>query len=505
MAALPLAGVFCAAGANADTASEAAAAAIFDKVAGNAAQLRMFLQAMPKGGDLHNHMGGNIYAEDFLQVAARDDMCADDKMERIVRGPCAQERRIAKLAEADPFTYGRLVDALSTRGYQRGVGADQVSGHTQFFTSFDKFSPAFAGQMGRWIALTRASAARNRVSYVELMRDPRALVEYAMAGGDETVAEADLPAVYDKEIGAAEAAVTKAIAEADREDAEAHSLQSCGTAAAEPGCNVAMHYLTFAWRGKAPAIAYRSLIAGFVLAHRDPRFVGVNIVMPEDDPVALRDYDLHMAMFRFLQARYPDVKVTMHAGELALGLVAPQELEDHIAKAIASGARRIGHGTDIAYEQGAPETLARMARDKIAVEVNLTSNAVILGVEGGEHPLKLYRSMGVPVALSTDDEGVLRSDMTNEFRRAAMEQGLSYRDLKELARASLEYSFVPGASYWRGGDFGRVAQSCATATAAAACQRFLAANEKARLQADLEKRFEQFERDLGRFERSLES
>src|SRR3546814_16062555 len=98
-----------------------------------------------------------------------------------------------------------------------------------------------------------------------------------------------------------------------------------------------------------------------------------------------------MAMFRFLEGKYPDVKVSMHAGELALGLVPPEDLADHIARAVASGARRIGHGTDIAYEDKAPETLARMAREGIAAEINLTSNAVILGVKGREHPLALYR------------------------------------------------------------------------------------------------------------------
>jgi hypothetical protein len=33
-----------------------------------------------------------------------------------------------------------------------------------------------------------------------------------------------------------------------------------------------------------------------------------------------------------------------------------------------------------------------------------------------------YRAHGVPVVLSTDDEGVLRTDMTNEYVRAVREQ-----------------------------------------------------------------------------------
>jgi hypothetical protein len=59
-----------------------------------------------------------------------------------------------------------------------------------------------------------------------------------------------------------------------------------------------------------------------------------------------------------------------------------------------------------------------MAREGVAVEINLTSNAVILGVKGAEHPFALYRRHGVPVVLATDDEGVLRTDLTHEYQRA---------------------------------------------------------------------------------------
>ncbi|SFF86155.1 adenosine deaminase [Novosphingobium sp. CF614] len=491
--------------ARADPAGEAAASAMFDAVSGNAARLRVFLQAMPKGGDLHNHLGGSVYAEDFLETAAGKGMCADEAEQRIVPPPCPSERTIAAMGERRPFAYARLIDSLSTRGVQQGVGADEVSGHTQFFSSFDKFGPAYVADVGRWLAVTRASAARNQVSYLELMHNPRVLTEYAMAAGDEPLDEAGLGAVYRREAGAVEALLGKAMAEVDREEADARRIMACGTPAAQPACGVAVHYLTFAWRGMAPAVAFRSLISGFALAHRDPRFVGVNIVMPEDDPVALRDYGLHMAMFRFLEAKYPGVKVSMHAGELTLGLVRPRELGDHIAQAVASGARRIGHGTDIAYEDTAPETLARMAREGIAVEINLTSNAVILGVRGGEHPIALYRSMGVPVVISTDDEGVLRSDMTNEYRRAATEQGLGYADLKAAARASLEYSFVPGASLWRQGRLGTAVEACSASLADDRCKTFLASSEKARLQADLEGRFDRFEHGLGRFKHPQDS
>jgi len=496
-----LAGALSAAqAARADTSSEAAASALVDEVAGNAARLRVVMQAMPKGGDLHNHLGGSVYAEDFLKVAAGRGMCADEAISRIAPPPCPRERQVAVMAAEDPFTYAKLIDAISTRGFQKGIGPALTSGHSQFFSSFGKFSPAYRSEEPRWLADAYASAGRNNLVYLELMYNPEPLSRYMAAGAGEPPVEAgNLAAAYKRDLVAVEGLLDQTMADVSRNEAQARKRLACGTPAADPGCGVAVRYLYSGMRGVAPAMAWRSLLAGFVLVHKDPRFVGVNIVMPEDDPVALRDYDLHMAMFRFLEAKYPDVKVTMHAGELALGLVPPKDLENHIAKAVDAGARRIGHGVDIAYETAAPETLARMAKDGIGVEINLTSNAVILGVEGGNHPLQLYRSMGVPVMLSTDDEGVLRSDMSNEYVRAVTQQGLRYGDLKELARASLEYSFAPGASLWRARHLGDAVTPCQGGFSAPACKAFLAGSQKAGLQAQLEINFDQFEHSLDRF------
>jgi adenosine deaminase len=201
-----------------------------------------------------------------------------------------------------------------------------------------------------------------------------------------------------------------------------------------------------------------------------------------------------MAMIRFLSAKYPKVRRTLHAGELAPGLVAPQHMQDHIAKALAAGAQRIGHGVDIGYEANSRQTLAQMARHHVAVEINLSSNDVILGVKGKDHPLGLYRRAGVPFVLSTDDAGVLRTDMTREYVRAVREQGLTYGELRQVARASLEYSFLPGSSLWASGRIGTVVAGCKVSFAVESCTKLLDVSEKAKAQADLETRLAAFER-----------
>ncbi|WP_231627577.1 adenosine deaminase [Novosphingobium sp. AAP1] len=481
-----------------DATRSAQVAAIMAKAARDPGELRLFLHPMPKGGDLHNHLSGALYAEDMIAWAGAKGLCLSADGSGFAAPPCAPDADIATLTRTEPARYARLVDSLSTRGWQNGVGAPTISGHDQFFATFDRFTPALLGQEAEAMIAARRQAAGERLLYLELDHNPPGLLETALAAPLPPLDSAGLAAFHAAEAPRLLAQLPALRAQIDAEEAAARTGMHCATPQAEPGCGVAVHYLAWALRDVAPAAVFRALILAFALAEADPRFVGVNIVQPEDWPVARADYDLHMAMFRFLAQRHPGVAISMHAGELAFGQVPPADMRDHIAKAVAAGARRIGHGVDIAFEDQGRETLAQMARQGVAVEINLTSNAVILGVKGPAHPLSLYRRHGVPVVLATDDQGVLRTDITNEFQRGVQEQGLTYGDLKAMARASLEYSFVPGASLWRDRHVGQWAAPCSgtgQATSASPCRALLAASEKARLQMALEQRLEAFEDD----------
>ncbi|NML92174.1 adenosine deaminase family protein [Novosphingobium olei] len=478
-----------------DPAREAAVSSLFEAARQSPTHLRVFLRPMPKGGDLHNHLGGAIYAEDYLRWGAEAGLCVSADGLSVASPPCAEDRKLSTFSQNDEFGYDRLVHALSTRGWQRGVGRNDATGHTQFFRSFARFGPIGSQSASKMLASARAIAAGDNLSYLELDHNTTTLMDAVLAAPAGVLTERDLPARLDGEIAALQPLLAKARAELTTDEATSAAVLGCAGAHPDPGCGVSVHYLFQAMRALPPTQVFRSLILGFMMADADPRFVGVNIVMPEDAMVALRDYDLHMAMFRLLEAKYPHVRRTLHAGELTLGLVPPAELRNHIGKALDAGAERIGHGTDIAFEDDAEATMARMARDGVAVEINLTSNDVILGVHGADHPVQLYRDHGVPVVLSTDDQGVLRSDMTNEYVRAAREQGFDYRALKQAARSGLHYAFLPGNSLWT--DFAalRPVDACGTDLAAPACARFLERNEKARLEADLEARFAKFESD----------
>jgi adenosine deaminase len=180
--------------------------------------------------------------------------------------------------------------------------------------------------------------------------------------------------------------------------------------------------------------------------------------------------------------------------------VPPEGLRFHIRQAVELGhAERIGHGVDALYEDDAPALLKELAQKHTMVEINLSSNEGILGISGADHPFPLYRAAHVPVALSTDDEGVSRIDITLEYLRAALDYHLGYQDLKQLARTGMEHDFLPGASLWATADaFTDPATQCkgqplGADKPTAACKTFLDGSEKAAAQWELEGRFRAFE------------
>jgi adenosine deaminase len=485
-------------------ADEVGAAAVFDRVVAQPARLRVFLQAMPKGGDLHNHLGGNIYAEQFLAWGGEAGLCVSRQNLAFADPPCTGPdlEPARDLGRRDQALYDALINSFSTRGRNQGLGVNDVTGHDDFFDTFDRFIPASRNISGKMVALARTSAAANGVTYLELMENPMEVNKAGMLAQSKPWEPADFDAAYARIAPALPGLLDAAVADTDAREQTARRELGCDAAPASPACAVTVRYQAYALRLLPAPIVFGQLAAAFALVDRDPRYVGVNIVAPEDGAVAVADFDLHMRMVRYFAARYPKVKLSLHAGELDLGLVPPSVLGKHIRASIeVAGARRIGHGVDIPYDADAPGLLARMARERIAVEINLTSNDTILGVRGARHPLALYRAAGVPVVLSTDDEGVSRSDMTNEYLRAATEQGLRYGELKDIARASLEYAFLPGASLWQDGRIGTRIAVCRGAVAGntpfgGPCAEVLAASEKAREQWRLEADFAAFERKI---------
>jgi len=407
--------------------------------------LESFLREMPKGGDLHNHLIGAIYAESYLQYAINDKLCINQKQLTFAQPPCDESRNIvsAERVTSDPGLYRLMIDALSMRDFvPYSMPGLSESAEDHFFQTFGRFVAVANAHTGETLAEVASRAGHQNESYLEMTVgfDRNSGPIGSKAGWSDNFDEQreKLNAVG---IQSAVAGVLKILNDAE---AEKDGLLACHDAAhADPGCKVTIRYIYEVLRGTPREQVFAEVMTGFAVVKGDPRFVSVNPVMPEDGDTSMHDYSLHMKIFDYFHKLYPDVPLTEHAGEIAPGQVPPSGLRSHIREAIETGhAQRIGHGVDVMQEDRPLDLLREMAQNQIAVEICLTSNDLILGVKGARHPFPVYRKYGVPVVIATDDEGVSRSDMTHEYLRAVEGYALTYAELKKLVRDSISYSFA---------------------------------------------------------------
>ena len=481
---------------NAPTA-EQRTARFFESIRKSPPQQLAFLLNMPKGGDLHNHLSGSVYAERYIEWAAEKGLCVNQGTLALSEPPCnvASNQVAASTALTSGLLYRQMIDAWSMRFWTYSG----QNGHDHFFDAFGKFGAATYGQTGRMLADAASRAARGQVSYLELMLTPDGVTSSQLGqkvGWDGSF-ESTLNKLKTAGIADAADAGVKALqtAQIDKD-----KILKCGTPQADAGCTVTIRFISQVSRGSALGAVFAQMVTGFTLAN-DPNsgVVALNLVQAEDGLTAMQNFSLQMEMLNYLRPMYPKAHITLHAGELAPGGVPPEDMTFHIRESVLTGhAERIGHGVDIMHEDDPYGLLNEMAHRNVMVEICLSSNDVILGIRKEHHPLATYLQYGVPVALATDDEGVARSEISREFLRAADEQGLGYLQLKTMARNSLQYAFLPGGSLW--GDarkFAAVSQCTRDVQGKKlitdGCREYLAVSEKARLQWKLEEDFRVFE------------
>jgi adenosine deaminase len=485
-------------------AGERAAADVYQRLQSGPAQ-EEFFRAFPKGGDLHNHMGGGIYPEQWIEIAARRKFCIDERRLILVENPTppcpAGAAPATTIREGGPV-YQRFVDVMTLRG--------KPQPHDYFFREGFQHvqiripGPVWADELEAVVV----HAYRQNLSYLELQIAP-------FGGADSVKLGTSLPAngsLLDWSNALEKSALFHQLVDSMRRtigSLESAVIQRRPREAAA----VQRRYIISVLRGSLPQSVFAQLAMAAELARVEPRVVALNLVGAEDGEISLRDFRLHMRMVDFLRPRQPSVHVTLHAGEMTPQILSgtsgtvPEALTFHITESIRTGhAERIGHGTDLRYEAERPWLLQQMRERGILAEICLTSEELIQELKPDEIPFAAYRQAGVPVSLNTDDEGIFRSDLSHEFLRAARDYHLSYGDLKELARNSIEYSFLEGKSLFRERTYTQRVPECSAGVPGeklgwtsyrnrlgATCRAYLDANPKAEAQEQLEYRFDQFE------------
>lgn len=419
-----------------------------EKNRNNEALLTAFFQQMPKGGDLHHHFSGSVYAEPLLERAIAEDFYLNIETMAVSKtkpatGNWQTFSSLKNIGKLD-FYQQQIMQTWSVKDYNGSVPSDDL-----FFDSFMKFEPTIQGHYAEGMLELKKRAIAENVSYIETqlstipcdmdvadLADFNSKLRKAAAQKDEKAVSKLLDELYKS--------FQKKDAKKYAEDFNINFLARLHKDLKIDDERFTMRYQNFVLRFMEPVDLFKNLVIAFISSGESKLTAGVNIVSPEHGENSMKDYWLHMVMFKYCHSKFPDVKYTLHAGELTLGLVQPEELTWHINDAIyIAGANRIGHGVDIAYESNSYDLLKYMSKNNIPIEINLVSNEFILKVKENRHPFTLYKEFNVPIVISTDDAGILRSNMTEQYVLLAKRYpDVTYETIKKYVYNSIDYSFI---------------------------------------------------------------
>ncbi|GMR23930.1 MAG: hypothetical protein BMS9Abin37_2409 [Acidobacteriota bacterium] len=381
-------------------------------------ELYRILYAVPKGGDLHNHLGGAAFDDILWQLATDESVNGSQTFRTRVRinecsggcgtplsyfhtisdptwdamSPCCRE----EYEPLEELSQAQRADWLSsTRIDNDGEGRDEF---------FEAIWPRIA-EVLRQAPLLAELAVKNMerfgdegLRYVEFQIGP-----WNRARGDTPLTEDEF-----HEILAARLVKPDAL---------------------DTGVSVRFQTNVLRFTPYAEERVEQSF--AFVDRHRD-LWVSVNLVGREDNG---KGYPLRfLETFRKMRRRYPAIGLAIHGGEV-------DEPNQHVRDTLLLGANRIGHGTNLISD---PDTLLLMRTGKFAVEVSLVSNQLLQYAESIElHPFPEYLRLGIPVCLATDDRGMWDSNMTDEYFLAVTSFNLSWDEVVHVGRTSLEFAFLP--------------------------------------------------------------
>ncbi len=397
----------------------------FDDVKATAtpAQLYRFMYALPKGGDLHNHLPGAVRSEWFWDAAMAAQQRGYVYYTRVRIQNCApygnnefgagkelllfknlQANSFEKLDECARSEFKKLqdLDAREKEAWLNSLRLDQpYEGRNEFFDAI-------------W----------DRVD--ALLHNPYLICDILYRNMDAFGREGLVYLETQQNLGGQ----TRADGSAYSSEEVAAIYRDCLASPKARATGVEVRFQNALLRFTPDAESSLRELYAQTYKYRD-LYVGINMVGREDND---KGYPLRfLPVLRELRHQYPDINLSIHAGE-------NDQPNGHIRDTLLLGAQRIGHGVNLIMD---PDTMLRMRYGPYLVEINLISNLLLEYVKDySEHPFPEYLRTGIPVALSTDDRGMWDSNLSDEFYVATKEFNLSWEEIVKLGRNSLYYSFL---------------------------------------------------------------
>ncbi len=460
----------------------------FNAIKSRPRALYTFFKKMPKGGELHYHFDGSSPAETMLSLAARDKYCLNPvtyiftRYKRICHG--ITSRHLLK----NPERYEETIRAWSMKDFT----PKHQSRLEHFFATFGKEASIQSAFSRPLLANIMKHAARQHELYLEVIAFhlDNAAKYASLIQSAKTMEDKKRILLANPDF---QNSISKTLRDSNDLLQQARHKLGCDKKPQKPSCSLTVKFQYFVLRETPLDQVFAQALAGFATAARSQDIVGINLVQAENGPISLRDYKAQMQIFNFLHKAWPHVHIALHAGELTPDIVASRQLQFHIHDAVFTGhAERIGHGVDILHENNHEALLDYMAHKPVAVEVNLVSNQKLLGIQGSQHPLRTYLAHHVPVVLSTDDEGILRTNLTKQYVDAVIHHQLDYPAIKAINRNTLTYAFLPGNSIWANAEKQIPVPECQKLSSKS-CLQFIKNNMKGTLQWRLEVELKAFE------------
>lgn len=387
-------------------------------------ELYTFLYALPKGGDIHNHLSGSNFSDWWYELATDQDKnggyqyytkvkinnCVDYGSDMFGFAPYLmnfrniQESSYNALSECEKSEYKKLEELNSEEkeGWFNSIRLDKAhEGRNEFFeTHWQRLADLTANPflMAEMLYKNMEAFSKEGIVYLETMEGTRF---YKKVDGTPYTPD-EVTDIYRERIGQSDAKAT--------------------------GVTVRMQYYLLRFIPNAEEDL--EWIYQFVDRHRD-LYVGVNFVGREDND---KGHPLRfLSTLRKLRQNIPGINLSIHAGEV-------DEPNYHVRDSLLLGASRIGHGINLITD---PDTMLLMRNNDYLIEINLISNLLLDYVDRYEqHPFPEFLRFGIPVTLSTDDRGMWDSNMTDEYFVAVKEYNLSWSELTGLVRNSLSHSFL---------------------------------------------------------------
>ena len=382
------------------------------------AQLYAFLYDLPKGGDLHHHLGGDGLPEDWYAIAS--DPARNGGNTYYTRVSLAhyhfaqgkppfldktiQKATFDALPVAEQGDY-KLMAALSPEeraAWESSVLLDRPDkGRDEFFEST---WPRLGDLLTDADVLAELMVANMRRFGAEGARyiEAQALPGYEVDHAGKPMDPEEVERIFKERLARPDAVATGVVPRFQ---------------------DVVIRFLPNAEKEVERAYA-------FVDKHRD-LWVGINMAGREDRQIG--HPSRFLATYRQMRRTYSGIPLSIHAGET-------DEPDHHVRETLLLGATRIGHGVNLIDD---PDTMLLMRQQQYLVEVNLISNRLLEYVPDlSKHPFPEYLRFGIPVCLNTDDRGMFGSDLTDEYYTAVTLFRLTWPELVALGRNSLAYGFM---------------------------------------------------------------